>query len=50
MSACTAIWATYKVYWEGDVRGVGVFSLFRSLATLYHNNYVTVAPIHFLFC
>ena len=46
----TAIWATHKVYWAGDVTGMGVSSLFRSPATLDRNNSVTVAPVHFLFC
>ena len=46
----TAIWATHKVYWAGDVTGMGVSSLFRSPATLDLNNSVTVAPVHFLFC
>ena len=46
----TAIWAAYKVYWAGDVTGVGVSSLSRSPATLDRNNSIAVAPIHFLFC
>ena len=46
----TAIWAAHKVYWAGDVTGVGVSSLFRSPATLDRNNSVTVTPVHFLFC
>ena len=46
----TAIWTAHKLYWAGDVTGVGVSSLFRSPATLDRNNSVTVAPVHFLFC
>ena len=45
----TAIWAAYKVYWAGDVTGMGVSSLFRSPATLDRDNSVSVAPTNFLF-